>query len=328
MPASYHPQYTGRVPRLPRIAEIDGSSSGSGFFLCARKERRTGRTGPFLVLVLQDVTGTIDAKVFQDADAISAEFDAGEFVAVQAKGNVFNSRLELVVDRIRRVIPADAAAGFREEDCIPASPRALDEMWAELASRVASVDDAAIRRLLELLLERHGSRLRVWPAARQVHHAYRSGLLEHVLKIMEIAIGLAEAYQLRRDFLIAGALLHDLGKLEELTYDPAIDYSLEGNLVGHIVIGAGMLRDLLREVPEISPDVACELEHLILSHHGSKELGSPVKPMTAEAMVLAAADDLDAKLQQVRQHLADDANPGRFTGYHRYLERVLLKPRP
>jgi 3'-5' exoribonuclease len=314
------------MPRLPRVAAIDGSSAGSGFFLCARKERRTGRSGAFLVLLLQDVSGAIDAKVFNDVDVLSAEFDAGEFVAVQGKGNLFNGRTELVVDRIRRVIPSDADAGFREDDCIPASKRPIDEMWTELQERIASVQDAGLRQLLERVVERHGDRLRRWPAARQVHHAYRGGLLEHVLKIMEVAGGLADQYGLRRDLVLAGALLHDIGKLEELTYDPAIDYSFEGNLVGHIVIGVGMVRDLIRELPAVSRELAVELEHMILSHHGSKELGSPVKPMTAEAMVLAAADDLDAKLQQARQHVADDGSPGRFTTYHRYLERVLLKP--
>jgi 3'-5' exoribonuclease len=314
------------MPRLPKVAEIDGASVGSGFFLCARKERRNGRSGPFLVLLLQDVSGSIDAKLFNEVDTLTAEFDAGEFVAVQGKGNLFNGRLELVVDRIRRVIPSDTGAGFREEDCIPASPRPLDEMWAELMARIESVEDARIRRVLERVVELHGERLRIWPAARQVHHAYRSGLLEHVLKIMEIAVRLAESYGLRRDMVIAGALLHDIGKLEELTYDPAIDYSLEGNLIGHIVIGTRILRDVVRELPDVPAELASELEHMILSHHGSKELGSPVKPMTAEAIVLAAADDLDAKLQQVRQHLADDTSTGRFTTYQRYLERVLLKP--
>jgi 3'-5' exoribonuclease len=318
---------SGRVmARLPRISELTGSSAGTGFFLCARKDRRTGRSGAFLVLVLQDVSGSIDAKVFQDVDVASGQFEAGEFVAVQAKGNLFNQRLELIVDKIRRVIPEDETSGFRAEDCIPCSPRPLDEMWAELQARVASVASPAVRELLRSMLEQYGERLRVWPAARQVHHAYRGGLIEHVLKIMEIAIMLAEAYGLRRDLIVAGALLHDIGKLEELTYDVAIDYSFEGNLVGHIVIGVGMLRDALRGQPDFPPALAVELEHLILSHHGSKELGSPVRPMTPEAFVLAAADDLDAKMHQVRRHVASDTSDGRFTSYHRYLDRVLLKP--
>lgn len=317
---------THDMARLPHAREIDGSSIGTGFFLCARKDRRTGRSGPFLVLVLQDTTGDVDAKVFQDADVISQQFEAGEFVAVQGKGNVFNGRTELVLDKIRRVIPSDAALGFREEDCIPCSPRSVDEMWSELQGRIASVGDPRLRMLLEFIVDRNAEKLKVWPAARQVHHAYRSGLLEHVLKIMEVAVFLADTYGLRRDLVIAGALLHDIGKLEELSYNVAIDYSVEGNLVGHIVIGASMLRDAVREQEDFPKELALELEHLILSHHGARELGSPVTPMTPEAFILAAADDLDAKMHQVHRHLATDSGSGRFTSYHRYLERVLLKP--
>lgn len=314
------------MARLPHAKDIDGSSNGTGFFLCARKERRTGRAGAFLVLVLQDATGEIDAKVFLEVDVASQQFEAGEFVAVQAKGNVFNGRTELIVDKIRRVIPSDAALGFREEDCVPVSPRPVDEMWQELQQRLASVESAPLRALLTGIVDRHAEKLRIWPAARQVHHAYRSGLLEHILKIMEVGVFLADAYGLRRDLVIAGALLHDIGKLEELSYSVAIDYSLEGNLVGHIVIGVSMLRDAVREHAEVPRELALELEHMILSHHGAKELGSPVTPMTPEAFVLAAADDLDAKLHQVRRHVANDGGTGRFTAYHRYLERVLLKP--
>jgi 3'-5' exoribonuclease len=314
------------MARLPRISQIDGTSVGTGYFLCARKDRRSGRSGAFLVLVLQDVSGEIDAKVFQDVDIASQQFEVGEFVAVQGKGNVFNQRLELVVDKIRRVIPDDATLGFREEDCIPCSPRVLDEMWAELQTRIDSVDHPAIRALLQRIVVRHAERLRLWPAGRQVHHAYRSGLLEHLLQIMDVTLALAERYGLRRDLMIAGALLHDIGKLQELSYEVAIDYSVEGNLIGHIVIGVGMLRDELREMPDFPHELALELEHMILSHHGSKELGSPVKPMTAEALVLAAVDDLDAKLHQVRRHLAEAGPGGRFTTYHRYLDRVLFKP--
>ena len=315
------------MARLPPIARIDGTSAGTGFFLCARKERRTGRGGVFLVLLLQDVTGELDAKVFQDVEVASQQFEVGEFVAVQGKGNVFNNRLELVIDRIRRVIPEDRTLGFREEDCIPCSPRPIEEMWQELELHIGSVSDVHIRDLLTRVIARHGERLRVWPAGRQVHHAYRSGLLEHVLQIMQVSSLVAEQYGLRRDLLIAGALLHDLGKLQELCYDTAISYSVEGNLIGHIVIGVGMLRDILREMPGFPPELATEIEHLVLSHHGAKELGSPVTPMTAEALVLSAIDDLDAKLHQVRRHLADDSSPGRFTTYHRHLERVLLKPK-
>jgi 3'-5' exoribonuclease len=314
------------MARLPRVSDLDPTSAGAGFFLCARKERRTGRGGPYLALMLQDASGEIDAKVFQDVDIAEAQFDVGEFVAVQAKGNLFNRRLELIVDRIRRVIPDDSNFGFREEDCIPCSPRPLDEMWVELEARIAQVADPDIQRLLIALVEEHGERLRIWPAARQIHHAYRSGLLEHVLKIMDGGGYLADSYGARRDLVIAGALVHDIGKLQELDYRIATDYSLEGNLVGHIVLGVRMVRATISRLKGFPEELATEIEHLILSHHGAKERGSPVEPMTAEAFILAAADEIDARLHQVRRHVDVDNTEGRFTAYHRHLDRVLLKP--
>ena len=315
------------MQRLPCIAQLTASSAGAGFFLCARKERRTGRNGGvFLSLLLQDVSGEIDAKVFVDVDQADAQFEAGEFVAVQGKGNFHNQRLELILEKIRRVIPDDARLGFREDECIPSSPRNLDEMWSELEQRIRSVPSGPLHELLVRMITRHAEKLRIWPAARQVHHAYRGGLLEHVLKIMEIGVLLADAYHADRHLIIAGALLHDIGKLDELNYHVAIDYSVEGNLVGHIVIGAGMVRDEIRQIAGFPADLALQLEHLILSHHGTREHGSPVLPMTVEAFILAAADDLDARLHQVRRHLAADDAPGPFTTYHRHLERVLYKP--
>jgi 3'-5' exoribonuclease len=315
------------VARLGRIRELDANAIGWGFFLCARKELRTGRTGTeFLDLLLQDVTGEIRAKVFQDVDLAKLEFDAGEFVKVQGRGNVYNQKFELVLDKIRRVLPdRDREDGFREEDCIPTSPRPLDEMWAELGARVAAVSDPHVRRLLEAIVARHGDRLRVWPAALVVHHAYRGGLLEHVLQMMTVLDALAGIYDARKDLLMAGALLHDIGKLEELSYGVSTDYSVEGNLVGHISIGLGMVRDAIREIPDFPNELRVEIEHLILSHHGARELGSPVEPMTVEAFLLARADDLDATIHQVRKHLEQDDSDGPFTSYNRRLERVLFK---
>lgn len=314
--------------RLPQIADLDAASSGWGFFLCARKDLRTGRSGGvYLDLILQDVTGEIRAKVFQDVEGLKDEFEAGEFVKAQGRGNLFNQRLELILDRIRRIIPdRDAADGFREEDCVPSAPRPAAEMWQELTGRIAAVEDPHLRELLSRLVAANEDRLRIWPAAQHVHHAYRSGLLEHILKIIEVAVALAGAYGARHDLVVAGAILHDIGKLEELSYGVITEYSVEGNLVGHIAIGVGMLRDAVRDLPDFPHDLQVELEHLILSHHGAKELGSPVEPMTVEAFILAAADDLDARIHQVRRHLADDDSDGRFTTYHPRLKRVLFKP--
>jgi 3'-5' exoribonuclease len=194
------------MARLPRVSEIVATSSGTGYFLCARKERRNGRGGPFLALLLQDVSGEIGAKVFNNVEESDAQFEAGEFVAVQGKGNSFNQRLELILDKVRRVIPEDAKLGFREEECIPSSPRNADEMWQELQVRLAGIQHPQMRELLTRIVATYGDRLRIWPAARQVHHAYRGGLLEHVLKIMEVVVFLADAYGANRDLVIAGGL--------------------------------------------------------------------------------------------------------------------------
>jgi 3'-5' exoribonuclease len=313
--------------RLPAIRALDADSVGWGFYLCARKELRSGRSGTeYLDLVLQDVSGEIRAKVFQDVDTLKQEFDAGEFVKVQGRGNVFNQRLELILDKIRRIIPErDVADGFREEETIPTAPRPIDEMWQELEGHLESVTDPHIAGLLSRIVDAHRDRLRIWPAAQMVHHAYRGGLLEHVLQIIRVATFLAEVYDARRDLVLAGAVLHDIGKLRELSYDVATEYSVEGNLVGHIALGIGMVRDATREMDDFPETLRLEIEHLILSHHGARELGSPVEPVTLEAFILAAADDLDATIHQVKKHLADDDTEGPFTTYNRRLQRSLYK---
>jgi 3'-5' exoribonuclease len=316
------------MARLPKVSELVTNTSGWAFYLCVRKEARTGRTGSeFMELTLQDASGEIRAKVFQDVETLKLEFDAGEFVKAQGRSNTYQGRTELIVDKIRRVMPdKDRPDGFREEDCIRSAPRPADEMWAELLGRVDSVGDPGLRALLRAIVEQQADRLRIWPAARTVHHAYRSGLLEHILKIMEVALFLADQYGARRDLLIAGALLHDIGKLRELAYELTTEYTVEGNLVGHIVIGIGMFREAATNFPEVAPETLLEIEHLILSHHGELELGSPVKPMTVEAYLLATVDNLDATLNQIRRALADDDSAGRFTTWNKRLERALLKP--
>ena len=316
-----------RGGRLPQVAMLQAQSAGSGFYLCVRKDMRTGRNGgEFLAIVLQDISGEIAGKVFNEVDTLKQEFEAGEFVKIQGRGSVYNQRLELVIDKIRRVdANRDRLDGFREEDCIRASPHPPDEMWSQLEARVAGVEDSHIRALLTHILAAHRDKLKIWPAAQTVHHAYRSGLLEHVLKLIETTTALADAYGARRDLLIAGVILHDIGKLQELDYDTATQYSVEGNLIGHITLGVIMLRDAAAAVPGFPPMVLTELEHMVLSHHGSREFGSPVEPMTVEAFILATCDELDARLHQIHRHIAEDDSDAPFTPYHSRLKRVFFK---
>jgi 3'-5' exoribonuclease len=314
--------------KLPRIADIDGGTTGWGFFLCAQKDLRPTKAGSsYLALVLQDTSGEIAAKIFDGADQLDKQFNKGDFIKVSGRGNLYKNQLELVLDNVRRVNAAkDAADGFREEDCIPSAPRPIDEMWQELVAHVAGVRRPELRALLERILATHGDKLKIWPAAMTVHHAYRGGLLEHVLKIIEVGTTLADAYQVDRDMIIAGGILHDLGKINELTYEGAIGYSVEGNLIGHIAIGLGMLQEAARADAAFPDQLRLELEHIVLSHHGARDKGSPVVPMTLEAFVFAATDDLDAKMFQIRKHLAEDSGDGAFTQFSKRLERVLYKP--
>jgi 3'-5' exoribonuclease len=278
-------------------------------------------------LLLQDRSGQIPAKLFaQEAERFGTEFEMGEFVAVDARTNVYRGRIELVVNRIRRVNPdQDRLHGFREEDCIPTAPRSADEMWAELEARIETVADPGLKVLLRRIATDYESRLRIWPAAQTIHHAYRSGLLEHILQITRVVDALGLIYDADRDLLFAGAMLHDIGKLEELEYDLVPCYSREGNLVGHIALGLMLVRQAAQGIAALSEARRTEVEHLIASHHGSLEFGSPVEPKTLEAFILAMADDLDAKLHQVRRHIAEDETPSEFTGFHPRLRRVLLK---
>lgn len=314
--------------RLPFARFIAAETSGWGFFLCVQKDVRQARSGElFISLSLQDRTGLIRGRIFNEAERLREEFDNGDFVKVQGRTDLYNGRIHLIIERIRRVnAEQDRAQGFREEDCVLCAPRPAEEMWGELQALIGRVHDPSVRDLLVRITTEHAERLRIWPAAQTIHHAYRSGFLEHILSVARGALVLGEAYGANADLLIAGAILHDIGKLQELQYDRATSYSREGNLVGHIALGIIMVRAAITGIPDFPDVLRTQVEHLVVSHHGHKEFGSPVEPKTIEALILSAADDLDAKINQVQQALRDDMDPdAEFTSYHQKLGRVLWK---
>jgi 3'-5' exoribonuclease len=314
------------IPMLPPIRQLTPDSSGLGFFICTQKDVRPGRNGEFLSLMLQDATGRIVGRVFDDVERLKGEFDAGEFVKVRARANLYNDRMQLIVENIRRVHPEqDRKDGFREEDCVISSVREVDEMWAELQGLIANVGNPFIKQLLEKIVCANEAKLRLWPAAQTLHHAYRAGFLEHVLQMAAVGEMLARAYNADADVILAGALLHDIGKLQELDYEVATSYSREGRLLGHIMLGSTLVRDVALTIDAFPPLLLSEIQHLILSHHGCLEYGSPVTPMTVEAFILSFIDDMDAKINMVRQAIRDDTGDGEFTGYHSRLERVFWK---
>ena len=318
------------VNRFPPVISLSASSAGWGFYLCSQKEVRPSRAGElFVALTLQDRTGLVRGRVFHDVEKYRDEFDAGDFVKLQGRVDLYNGHLQLIVERIRRVNPdQDAAAGFREEDCVLCAERPIDEMWGELLALAGEVGNPHLRALVQGLVQKHESQLRLWPAAQVVHHAYRGGFLEHILSVCSVAVGLAAHYGADRDVVVAGAILHDIGKLQELEYDLVARYSREGNLVGHIALGVVMVREAADAILDFPLVLRTQIEHIIVSHHGSKEFGSPVQPMTVEALILSAADDLDAKINQVSTAIAAADGETEFTPFHPRLGRVLWKGEP
>ena len=318
------------MSRLPRLNALTPEADGWGYFLCTYKELRPVRNGEILLFTLQDATGQIAAKLMDDVDRFKDEFDAGEFVRVEARSTTFQGQTQLAVTHIRRVNPPqDRLQGFREDDCVLSAPRSADEMWAELKAHLQSVRDPHIRVLLNRIVADHETELREWPAAQSIHHAYRSGLLEHKLKMMEVGRFLARAYGADEDLVLAGALLHDIGKLQELHYEPGgAVYSRDGNLVGHIGLGLIMVREAINGISGFPPELRAQVEHLIVSHHGTRDHGSPVEPRTVEGFILAMVDELDTRIHQVRRAIREDSTSDEFTAWHKRLGRVFYKGPP
>ena len=318
------------MSRLPKARELTTDAEGWGYFLCSYKELRPVRNGEILLFTLQDASGQVQAKLADDVERFRDEFEAGEFVRVEAHATIFQGQLQLAVTHVRRVNPPqDRLHGFREEDCVLSSPRSIDEMWTELKARVQDVADPHIRVLLHRIVGDHEPELRDWPAAQSIHHAYRGGLLEHKLKMAEVARHLARSYNASEDLVFAGVLLHDIGKLQELHYEPGgASYTRDGNLVGHIGLGLVMVREAINGIAGFPDELRALIEHLIVSHHGTREYGSPVEPRTVEAFIVAMADELDTRIHQVRRAIAEDTGDQQFTAWHKRLGRVFYKGGP
>jgi 3'-5' exoribonuclease len=316
------------LQKLPKLSALALEDSGWGFFLCTYKEIRAGRSGSeFLFLSLQDSSAQIVAKLMTDVERYKNEFDAGEFVRIEGRASLYNGQLQLVLSTIRRVNPdQDRQQGFREEDAILSAPRPIDEMWSELQDQLGRVRNEHVRVLLNRIVADHETQLRIWPAAQQIHHAYRGGFLEHITKMAEVGRFVACAYGANEDLVLAGVLLHDIGKLQELSYEGgAGSYTRDGNLVGHISLGLMMVREACNGISGFPSELRAQIEHLIASHHGIREYGSPVEPKTIEAFILASIDELDAKLNQVRKAITEDPSDDEFTAWNKRLGRVLYK---
>lgn len=310
-----------RPRRTSPIATWQGGDNVQGFALLRKKEVRQDKNGrDYLDLELADASGSISAKAWSDSAALGQSFAAGQFVAFSGAVQSYRDQLQLRVDNCRQARDADREHGFDEALLIPSTRYDLDELWQRLATALGRVERPVLRRLADETLAVHGAALRVHPAAKVIHHAYRGGLLEHVVSMAELAVVVGTHYrELDMDLVLVGVLFHDLGKLAELEPMPLADYTLTGRLVGHVVLGRDLLRERAAAIPDFPADLLLQLEHLVLSHQGRKEFSSPVEPMTAEALALHFIDDLDSKLAQLRDARAN----AHGIVYHRALGRFI-----
>jgi len=280
---------------------------------------------PYMTLKLMDRSGEIEGRVWDRVDEYSGRFEKDDFIFARGKASVYMGKMQLIVQELERIDEREVNLA----DFLPVSQRPLDEMESALRQKVASMDDPNLRALLESFLaddEFLRSYLRA-PAAKAMHHVYLGGLLEHSLAVADLAEDISARYPgINRDLLVAGALLHDVGKVGELSYQRSFDYTDEGKLLGHIVMGVEMVEERIRQLDDFPARTGLLLKHLLLSHHGQYEYGSPKRPMTMEAVILNFIDDLDSKINGVRTHIEKEPDSAAsWTAYHRLYDRYFYK---
>src|SRR5580700_2066048 len=294
-------------------------------FVVVSKQVKPKKTGePYLALILGDRTGQLEAKMWDNVeDAIDA-FEADDFVKIKGLLNKYKNRFQITIHKIRKL--GDAEIDFA--DYLPKTTKDIGELWQTLAAFVGSFRNPHLKALVEAFMAdpEIAEAYRNAPAAKTLHHAYIGGLLDHVVSLCRSCDLMCQNYpQVNRDLLLTGAFLHDIGKIHELTYNRTFSYSTRGQLLGHMIIELEMLQAKLAEFPDFPPELKTLVEHLIISHHGEYEFGSPKLPMFAEALMLHYLDDLDSKMESMRAHFERESGmEGAWSSYNPSLARPLL----
>jgi 3'-5' exoribonuclease len=301
------------------LARFDEGKLFDGYFLVLAKQQRSTKTNkPYLNLILGDKTGQMEGRVWELGDPrIAKEFDRGDIVKVRGCASKFDDRLQMKVDQLRLATTLEVD----KADLLPATTYDVGVLWSQLTVSVESLANPDLKRLLTALLAdtEIATAYREAPAARQLHHAWLGGLLEHVVSLLSMADRVAAHYPfLDRDLLITGVILHDIGKIRELSWGVGFDYTIEGILLGHIQMGIDLVEKTIAGLPGFPDRLRTLVVHMILSHHGKLEFGSPKLPMIPEALVLNFVDDLDAKMQAVASEfdksIKEGKGPDEMTG--------------
>lgn len=311
----------GREMKERFVKEIQAGEAIDDLFLLSAKSVLMKRDGKsYLRFVLSDRTGTIPAVMWDGIDGDGDDLAVGDFVDVSGRVTSYQGQVQITVKSIRK-----CAQERIDPSCfLPQTRKDVEKMFERLMALIDSVRTPWIKSLLYAVFrdENFGEQFRRAPAAKHMHHAYLGGLLEHTLSVTVLADRVASHYNgIDRDLLISGALLHDVGKVFELDFRHAINYTNEGRLLSHIVLGLRLIDECLKTVQDTDPEKVMLLRHLVVSHHGRREFGSPEEPKTIEAMILNYVDEIDAKVTAVREMMNDTDAKASWTQWHKLLER-------
>jgi 3'-5' exoribonuclease len=308
-------------------AKFDNSTVTTYFVLSTMQVRDKKQGGQYLALTVSDKTGSLEARMWDDVVDAIATCSEGCYVKVQGDIAKYQGKFQITLKKLR--LAADSE--IDPKDFQAATKFDVEEMWLELRGYVSSFKNEDLRRLVFAFLddEAIGPAFKSAPAAKRLHHAWLGGLLEHVLTLVRVCVATAPFYpEVDADLLVTGAILHDIGKVKELEWKSSFSYTLEGQLIGHISIAQGMLREKVQALAPFPEKLRVLIEHMILSHHGKYEFGSPKLPMTPEAILLSALDDLEAKMQALRNEFAAAEANGKgsaeVTEWVRSMERPLF----
>ena len=294
-------------------------------YLCKNKRSAETRNGkPYDNLLLQDKTGTLDGKVWDPNSGGIADYDEMDFIEIFGEVVSYNNNLQLNIKQLRKPYEDEYEVG----DYMPTSEKGVDVMYNELLSYVKQIENKYLRQLAEYYFVNDEAFIKSFKghsAAKSVHHSFAGGLLEHTLSIVKMCAYYVSAYPLlSKDLLYTAALFHDIGKTKELSDFPENDYTDDGQLIGHIVMGVEMISDGVRAIEGFPPRIASELKHCVIAHHGELEYGSPKKPALPEAVALHYADATDAKLQTLTE-IFKDKEGTEWLGFNRLFESNLRK---
>ncbi len=303
-----------------------GETVNDRFVLAERHLSQKKDGGNYMTLVLSDRSGSVKGVIWDNIDELIEKAAAGDFVNIQGSVSEYRGVLQIVVKSMTRLSPDDIDV----TDFLPATSRDPEAMLDKLKDISDSMTNRDLKALLKLFWSDRifVEKFKIAPAAKKMHHAYLGGLLEHTLSLTILAERVVEHYSgIDRDLLLTGAILHDIGKIKEFVYDRRIDYSDEGRLVSHIVIGVEMLQEKISAIEGFPEKTAMLLKHMLISHHGNREYGSPEPPKTLEAVLLNYLDEIDAKINGIREFMENQAADEDWTGYHKPLERFFYKGR-